>query len=81
MTALPSTPEMYDLRMSEGARPLFDAVVAFIADEVEPHTHEFFRLGKRSGWPAAGSVILQISNRRRGAFTFCWNSIARSMGP
>ncbi|MDW3179032.1 MAG: acyl-CoA dehydrogenase family protein [Acidimicrobiia bacterium] len=46
MTALPSTPEMYDLRMSEGARPLFDAVVAFIADEVEPHTQEFFRLGE-----------------------------------
>ena len=46
MTALPSTPEMYDLRMSEGARPLFDAVTAFIAEEVEPHTHEFFRLGE-----------------------------------
>ena len=37
---------MYDLRMSEAARPLFEAVKAFIADEVEPHTHEFFRLGE-----------------------------------
>ena len=46
MTALPSTPEMYDLRMSEAARPLFEAVKAFIADEVEPHTHEFFHLGE-----------------------------------
>ena len=46
MTALPSTPEMYDLRMSEAARPLFEAVKAFIADEVDPHTNEFFRLGE-----------------------------------
>ncbi len=37
---------MYDLRMSEGARPLFDAVKAFIAEEVEPNTQEFFRLGE-----------------------------------
>ena len=37
---------MYDLRMSEAARPLFEGVKAFIADEVEPHTHEFFRLGE-----------------------------------
>jgi acyl-CoA dehydrogenase len=46
MTALPSTPEMYDLRMSEAARPLFDKVKAFIADVVEPSTAEFFRLGE-----------------------------------
>ena len=37
---------MYDLRMSEAARPLFEGVKAFIADEVAPHTHEFFRLGE-----------------------------------
>ena len=46
MTALPSTVEMYDLRMSEQARPLFDAVRRFIAEEVEPNTEEFFRLGE-----------------------------------
>jgi acyl-CoA dehydrogenase len=46
MTALPSTPEMYDLRMSEGVRPLFDKVKAFISDVVEPSTAEFFRLGE-----------------------------------
>ena len=46
MTALTSTVDMYDLRMSEAARPLFDAVVRFVADEVEPHTEEFFRLGE-----------------------------------
>ncbi len=37
---------MYDLRMSEAARPLFDNVVNFIATEVDPHTHEFFSLGE-----------------------------------
>ena len=34
-----------DLRMSEAVRPLYDAVVAFIRDEVEPITEEFYRLG------------------------------------
>ena len=46
MTALPSTPEMFDLRMSEKVRPLYDAVKKFIADEIEPKTEEFFRLGE-----------------------------------
>jgi acyl-CoA dehydrogenase len=46
MTALESTPDMYDLRMSEGVRPLYDAVKKFIYTEVEPITAEFFRLGQ-----------------------------------
>ena len=46
MTALPSTPDMFDLRMSEGVRPLFDQVTAFIAEVIEPATPEFFRLGE-----------------------------------
>jgi acyl-CoA dehydrogenase len=37
---------MFDLRMSEGAKPLYERVKAFIADEVVPITHEFFRLGE-----------------------------------
>jgi acyl-CoA dehydrogenase len=45
MPALESTPEMYDLRMSEGVRPLYDAVKKFIVTEVEPITAEFHRLG------------------------------------
>jgi acyl-CoA dehydrogenase len=36
-----------DLRMSEGVRPLYDAVRAFIVDEVDPITEEFHRLGER----------------------------------
>jgi len=46
MPGLESTPEMNDLRMSEGARPLFDQVKRFIDEEVEPVTAEFFRLGE-----------------------------------
>ena len=46
MAGLETTPEMFDLRMSEGARPLFDAVKKFIDEEVNPHTQEFFRLGE-----------------------------------
>ena len=47
MAGMESTDTMYDLRMSEAAR----AAVRrgrrrFIADEVEPHTEEFFRLGE-----------------------------------
>ena len=46
MAGLETTPEMFDLRMSEEARPLFDAVKKFIDEEVNPHTQEFFRLGE-----------------------------------
>jgi acyl-CoA dehydrogenase len=46
MAGLETTPDMYDLRMSEGVRPLYDAVKKFIYTEVEPITAEFFRLGQ-----------------------------------
>jgi acyl-CoA dehydrogenase len=46
MTALHSTVDMFDLRMSEAARPLFEAVRRFVADEVDPNTAEYFRLGE-----------------------------------
>ena len=45
MTALKITPEMYNLSMSEKVRPLYEAVKAFIANEVDPITEEFHRLG------------------------------------
>ena len=35
MAGLVNHPEMFDLRMSEAARPLYDKVVAFIKEEVE----------------------------------------------
>jgi acyl-CoA dehydrogenase len=46
MTALPSTVDMFDLRMSDKAKPLYEAVKRFIAEEVEPNTEEFFRRGE-----------------------------------
>ncbi len=46
MAGLESTVDMFDLRMSESVRPLYDAVKKFIADEVEPITAEYFRLGE-----------------------------------
>ncbi len=47
-TALESdlSPDSLNLSMSESARPLYEQVVAFVADEVEPVTAEFFRLGE-----------------------------------
>mgnify|MGYP001381656423 CR=1 FL=1 len=38
--------ESLNLAMSDGARPLYDAVVDFIATEVEPVTGEYHRLGE-----------------------------------
>ena len=46
MPGLESTIDMFDLRMSDKAKPLFEAVTKFIAEEVEPHTKEFFQLGE-----------------------------------
>jgi acyl-CoA dehydrogenase len=37
--------DLNDLRMSEEARPLYEHVKRFIADTVEPMSHEFHRLG------------------------------------
>ncbi len=36
----------FDLRMSERVRPLYEAVKAFIRDEVDPISEEFHRLGE-----------------------------------
>jgi acyl-CoA dehydrogenase len=38
--------ELYQLAMSEGARPLLEQVKSFIANEVEPVAEEFYRLGE-----------------------------------
>jgi len=46
MAGLETTPEMFDLRMSEEGRPLYEEVKAFVRDEVEPVTEEFFRRGE-----------------------------------
>ncbi len=38
--------ELYDLSMSDGARPLLEQVKTFIAEEIEPVTAEYFALGE-----------------------------------
>jgi len=40
------TDDALNLAMSAHAVPLFEAVKAFIANEVEPITEEFYRLGE-----------------------------------
>jgi len=41
-----SSMDDFDLRMSIEVRPLYEAVKAFIRDEVDPITEEFYRLGE-----------------------------------
>ncbi len=49
MTALEGGFGSFDLSMSEAARPLYEAVRSFVADEVEPVTSHFFELGLERG--------------------------------
>ena len=46
MTEIELQAELNDLRMSKEAQPLFDAVKRHIAENVDPVTEEFFRLGE-----------------------------------
>ena len=76
MPALESTPDMYDLRMSEGARPLYDAVKKFIATEVDAITEEFFRLGdgREDRWSyAPGQLELLESVKDKAKEQGLWN--------
>ena len=76
MAGLDVTPEMFDLRMSEGARPLFERVKDFIAKEVEPVTHEFHRLGEnrtdRWSW-APGQLELLDTVKDKAKANGLWN--------
>jgi acyl-CoA dehydrogenase len=60
----------FDLRMSEGVRPLYEAVKAFIRDEVDPITEEFYRLGEgradRWSWGVGQLELLEtVKNKAR----------------
>jgi acyl-CoA dehydrogenase len=65
-----------DLRMSDKVRPLFDAVRAFIRDEVEPITEEFYRLGEnradRWSW-APGQLELLDGVKAKARAQGLWN--------
>src|SRR5690606_31650624 len=76
MTALPSTPDMFDLRMSEGVRPLYEKVKAFIANEVEPITAEYFALGanRQDRWSyAPGQLELLEGVKNKAKEQGLWN--------
>ncbi len=76
MSGLESTDEMNDLRMSEGARPLFEKVKAFIRNEVEPITLRFFQLGEgraeRWSW-APGQLELLDGVKAKAKANGLWN--------
>ena len=76
MAGLQTTDEMNDLRMSEGAKPLFEKVKAFIAEEVEPVTREFFELGEgredRWSW-APGQLELLDGLKAKAKANDLWN--------
>ena len=65
-----------DLRMSERVRPLYDAVKAFIRDEVDPITEEFYRLGEgraeRWSW-ATGQLELLDGAKAKAHAQGLWN--------
>ena len=66
----------FDLRMSEKVRPLYEAVKAFIRDEVDPITEEFYRLGAnrtdRWSW-APGQLELLDSVKAKAKAQGLWN--------
>ena len=76
MAGLETTDEMFDLRMSEGAKPLFEKVKAFIAEEVEPITLQFHQLGEgradRWSW-APGQLELLDGVKAKAKANGLWN--------
>jgi acyl-CoA dehydrogenase len=76
MTGLPSTVNMFDLRMSDAVQPLYNEVKRFIAEEVEPNTYEFFRLGegRKDRWGYAdGQLELLDSMKAKAKAQGLWN--------
>jgi acyl-CoA dehydrogenase len=66
----------FDLRMSEGVRPLYEKVKEFIRTEVEPITEEFHRLGEgradRWSW-APGQLELLDGAKAKAREVGLWN--------
>ena len=70
------TDDALNLAMSPGGLPLYEAVVAFIATEVEPMTEEFFRLGegRAERWSyGEGQLELLDSVKARAKAQGLWN--------
>ncbi len=66
----------FDLRMSEEVRPLYEAVMQFIGDEVDPITEEFYRLGenREDRWShAPGQLELLEQAKTKARAQGLWN--------
>ncbi|MAI77966.1 MAG: acyl-CoA dehydrogenase [Deltaproteobacteria bacterium] len=67
---------MFDLRMSEEAKPFFEKVKVFIKTEVEPITHEFYQLGEGRADPwsyAPGQLELLDGVKAKAKAQGLWN--------
>ena len=76
MPGMENHPEMFDLRMSEKARPLYEKVKAFIEEEVNPVTNEFFALGEGRDDPwswAPGQLELLDGLKAKAKANDLWN--------
>ena len=76
MSNIFSIPELDDLRMSEGVRPLFEAVKRHIAENVDPITEEFERLGdgRADRWSfAPGQLELLDGAKAKAKAAGLWN--------
>jgi acyl-CoA dehydrogenase len=68
--------DLYDLSMSEQARPLLARVKAFIADEVEPMSEKFFALGegRADRWSyVPGQLELLEETKNKAKADGLWN--------
>src|SRR5499427_2752225 len=76
MAGLENTDELFDLRMSDGAKPLLAKVQAFVRDEVDPVTLKFFQLGEgraeRWSW-APGQLELLDGVKKKAKAAGLWN--------
>ncbi|MDK3072651.1 acyl-CoA dehydrogenase family protein [Sedimentitalea sp. JM2-8] len=67
---------MNNLTMSDGARPLLDAVIKHIAENVDPITEEFYRLGegRADRWSyAPGQLELLETAKKKARANGLWN--------
>ncbi len=71
-----STPEMNNLEMSEGNKPLLNAVIRHIRDNVDPITEEYYRLGegRADRWShAPGQLELLEGAKQKARDAGLWN--------
>ncbi|QXQ07358.1 acyl-CoA dehydrogenase family protein [Sphingosinicellaceae bacterium] len=76
MISIDQEAAMNDLRMSDGARPLFEAVKRHIVENVDPMTAEFVRLGeaRTDHWSfAPGQLDLMEAAKDKARAAGLWN--------